>query len=433
MKIKKVLEKTIPEILPNEEELNWMKSKVDFYSNILNKKIKKLNIDVQIFVGGSFAKKSLIKKESYDADIFLRFNKKYSEKEISKYAKKIIRGIKKVSKVKGSRDYYKIKVSSKFEIELIPVKKISKAKEAENVTDMSYFHVLYVNKKVKSQKILNEIKLAKAFCEAVGVYGAESYIGGFSGYSLELLILNYKTFEKFLKELSKERKTKLVIDMEKLYKKNENILLDMNGSKLISPIVLVDPTFKERNVLAALTQEKYDFFKQKAKEFLKNPNFEYFIKEKIDFDFLKDKARKEGKKFIIVKTKTKKQKGDVAGTKLKKFHNHLKKELSNYFNIFEEGFMYFNKKEGKSYFIFIRKNEISFTGPKKEDKKNVEKFKKVHTNTFEKNNRIYAIEKINLPIENFFKKWKKKNKRKIKEMSISNIKIKIFNERIYNS
>jgi tRNA nucleotidyltransferase (CCA-adding enzyme) len=128
-------------------------------------------------------------------------------------------------------------------------------------------HVKIFNKKIKSKKILEEIKLAKAFCSANGTYGAESYINGFSGYALELLVYYYGSFEKFLKEAVKDRKDKLIIDIEKKYKNSKEILLQLNGSKLLSPIIVIDPTCKERNVLAALSYETYDKFKICAKNF----------------------------------------------------------------------------------------------------------------------------------------------------------------------
>src|SRR6056297_87541 len=221
-----------------------MGKKVDDFIKKINKRIKKLGLNVEIYVGGSFAKKTLIKKRIYDTDIYFRFSQKYPDTSLTKLTKKILRWKKGLSTVHGSRDYFRVKINSWFQLEIIPVRKIDKIDEAKNITDLSYSHVKYINKKIKSQKILNEIKIAKAFCYASKTYGAESYIQGFSGYSLELLIYYYGSFVKFLKELSKKKKEKLIIDIEKKYKNKKRILLDINSSKLESPIILIDPTFK---------------------------------------------------------------------------------------------------------------------------------------------------------------------------------------------
>jgi tRNA nucleotidyltransferase (CCA-adding enzyme) len=93
------------------------------------------------------------------------------------------------------------------------VKKISKPKEAENITDLSYSHVNYIKKRIKNKKILDEIRIAKAFCYATNTYGAESYIGGFSGYAIELLVYHYGSFLKFIKAISKLDGKKEIIDI----------------------------------------------------------------------------------------------------------------------------------------------------------------------------------------------------------------------------
>jgi len=298
-KINSVLKETLKEIIPSKETETYMSDEIKVFLEKINKRINKTKIKVEHFVGGSFAKKTLVKKGSYDVDLFLRFDKKYKEKDLTKLTKKLLKGIKKVSIVHGSRDYFQVNINPWFFIEVVPVIKVNNPKDSKNITDLSYSHVKYINKKIKSQKILDEIKLAKAFCSANETYGAESYVNGFSGYGIELLVYSYKSFEKFLKELSKKRKEKLIIDIEKDYKNSKEILFELNGSKLISPIILIDPTFKERNVLAALNEETFEKFKESAKAFLKRPSIGFFKKRQISLDELKENSKKEGNEFVL--------------------------------------------------------------------------------------------------------------------------------------
>ncbi len=418
-----VLEKVLKEISPSEQKLEFMENKLDVFLAKTTKRIKKLGLDLEIFIGGSFAKKTLVKKRIYDVDIYFRFNPKYKDDTLTKLTKKILKKTKGVLVIHGSRDYFRVKINSWFELEIIPVRKVKKIEEAKNITDLSYSHVKYIRKKIKSQKTLNEIKLAKAFCYGSRTYGAESYVQGFSGYSLELLVYYYGSFMKFLKELSKSKKDKLIIDIEKHHRNKKNILLDINSSKLESPIVLIDPTFKRRNALAALSEESYNKFKEAAKEFLKKPSTDFFKIKKINFVEIKKDAIKEGHEFLLLKTKTKKQEGDVAGTKLLKFSKHLKNEFEKFFKIIDFGFEYLGGKEGISYFILDRKKEIIDSGPLIEDEKNVEKFKEEHPKTFVKEGKIYSKRKINFSSKEFLPVWAKKNKRKIKEMYISKLKV----------
>ncbi|MBT5423067.1 hypothetical protein HOK76_01110, partial [archaeon] len=49
--------------------------------------------------------------------------------------------------------------------------------------------------------------------------------------------------------------------------------------------------------------------------------------------------------------------------------------------------------------------------------------KKAHKDTFKKLGRIYAREKITLNLEQFLEKWQRDDKRKIKDMYVSELKV----------
>lgn len=414
-----VLKEALEKIKPKKDELKEVNGKVKEFTEKIQKRIRELNIKAEVFIGGSYAKKTLIKKRRYDVDIFLRFDKK--EKNISELTEKIIGKIKFV-KVHGSRNYFRIYVNDFLFFELIPVKKIKNSKEAENITDLSYSHVRYINKKIKSEKILDEILLAKAFCYAKNCYGAESYIKGFSGYSLELLIYHYGNFLNFLRAIV-NMKDKEIIDIEKFYKNKQEILINLNSSKLNSPIILIDPTYKQRNTLAALSEETFEEFKKNCKKFLDKMSIQEFEKEKIDLNRIKKEAKRNNYEFILLEVFTNKQEGDIAGSKLLKFYKSLSREISRYFEINNKKFIYDEQKDAKYSFVVKKRKEIIIEGPYTTDKKNSMLFKKKHKNTSVSKNKLYSKEKIDFNIEEFIREWKGNNKKKIKDMSIKNLKI----------
>ena len=276
-KINSILAEVLERVEPSQEELKVINESLEDFLEKVEKRIKVLKINAEVFVGGSFAKNTVIKKDYYDVDVFVRFDKKYKDDKISELTKNLLKNIKGISVIHGSRDYFRVKVNSYFFIEVIPVTKVVKSSEARNITDLSYSHVKYINKKVKNKKILDEIKIAKAFCYANNCYGAESYINGFSGYGLELLVYHYGSFLKFIRAISKiSVNKKEVIDLEKYYRNKPTVLMDVNSSKLQSPIVFIDPTYKQRNVLAALSDETFEKFKKDCKKFLKTPLIKSF-------------------------------------------------------------------------------------------------------------------------------------------------------------
>lgn len=417
MVIKSIIKKELEKNRPDKDTLDLIKKELESFKNQMNAAILKEEVDAEIFVGGSYAKGTLIKKDGYDVDIFVRFDWRYDNP--SSILEKIIKraNIKSYEKIHGSRDYFRIRISNEVVFEIVPVTKIKKPEEARNVTDLSYFHVPYLKKKGKGLE--DQIRIAKLFCQAQGVYGAESYIQGFSGYGLECLIIYYKSFEKMLKELMKA-KDQIIIDIEGKYK-GKRVIIEMNESKMHSPVVLVDPTYMERNALAALSHETFHKFQSVARKFIAKPSSLFFVKQKIDYNGIKKRAKKYD--FVHARIKTDKQPGDIAGTKLKKFYKHLEVELAKYFKIKESGFEYKGMKDAEFYIIGSSKKEIVKIGPPLNMTKHVAAFKRAHKKTYEKNKMIHANLKIDFSMKDFVKDFAKTYKSKMEEMSVQNMEI----------
>ena len=354
----------------------------------------------------------------------MRFNWKYED--ISKRLERIIKNVSKklnfkIERVHGSRDYFRLFKEKKYIFEIIPVSRIKNPKEARNVTDLSYFHVNYVKRRIKG-KLAKEVLIAKRFCEAQNVYGAESYIQGFSGYGLECLIIYYKSFEKLAKEISKV-KERVIIDTEKKFKRKEDVLFELNESKIQSPIVLVDPTWKERNVLAALSRETFEKFQKALKEFLRKPSEKFFEIREFNEKELEKEAIKKKAEMIKISMGTERQKGDIAGTKMKKFSKFIEKEISKNYNIVKSEFVYFGEQHAIVYLIAKNKGTVERIGPPANLKKHALAFKKSNKKVIERKGILYAVINTNISLKDFAKKWAKDNSRKIKEMDVKNVRI----------
>ena len=284
--------------------------------------------------------------------------------------------------------------------EVVPIIKINKSEEALNITDISPLHALWVNK--KAQKLKDEIRLAKQFCRANKLYGAESHISGFSGYVLEILISYYGSFEKLLKA-SLKWKDKEVIDPEKHYKNKHLALFHLNNSKLQSPIIVVDPVDKERNAAAALSKEKMKQFQKVAKQYLKSPSEKLFVKEEIS----KEKLMKEKGHLLFLTIVPVEGKHDVVGVKLLKAFEFLRDELSC-FKVKKAGWNW-NENDSEAAFYFILKEDklSEFevrNGPPLKLAEHVKHFKKVNKNTFTKEGKLFARIKVKHPnLEDFIK------------------------------
>ncbi len=380
------MQEVLKNIKPNKEEQAKFKQSSDSF-------LKKIKIkDTPTILGGSGAKDTWL-SGSHDIDIYVVFNyKKYAQKsdKLSQILEKELKKIfPKIAKLHGSRDYFQLNHQG-YLFEIIPILKINKAKEAINITDISPLHSIWVNKHTK--KLKDEIRLAKQFCKANNLYGAESYLAGFSGYVLEILVAHYGSFEKLL-QASLNWKVKEIVDPEKYYHQ-KMALFQLNQSKLQSPLIVIDPVDKSRNASAALGLEKFTLFKKLAKNYLQHPSIDFFTKKEINFSELKKEAENKKLNLVYLETLPLSGKRDVIGTKLLKAFQFLELHL-NAFEIKKSGWDW-----NRCYFFLGKRELPKITirpGPPLKLKQFVNDFKKKNKDHFIKDDKIYAKIKVQHP------------------------------------
>jgi len=432
--IEEVFKKQLLLITPNEREIKILTLDVSSLVFKLNSELRKINAFAM--VGGSFAKGTIIKRNRYDIDIFVRFDyEKYKEKE-KQTSGILLKILEKINKEKlfrteilhGSRDYFRIRLKDiekllgvPVYIEIVPVISIKKAEEALNVTDMSPLHVNYVLDKIKKNPgLADSIRLMKSFCYSQGCYGAESHIRGFSGYSIELLCIHFGSFFHMLKEAVKwQPKKKIILDLSNSYKSKEDLMMEMNEAKILSPLILIDPLQRDRNAGAALSGEKLRIFIKAAKAFLKNPALKYFMKKGISEEEMRKKAKAKKMSLILIKAKSQKEKEDVAGAKLFKLFRIFLERFGKEGKI--EGKWKYNEQEREAEFFFLFKPEkkLIIKGPPLKMENYVKAFKKKWPKAFVKSGHLCASRKSKSIKEILSIPKKQMNEMGIKEIELS--------------
>lgn len=350
------------------------------------KKLARALPNSKAIVGGSVAKGTWL-KGTKEVDIFVAFDYKKYAADSERLSDHLDAGLKKMypprKRLHGSRDYFQVLLQG-YIFEIIPILQINKPEQARNITDMSLLHAEWVKK--LPQKVKDDIRLAKMFAKANGCYGAESYIGGFSGYVLEILVAYYHSFEALLKQaVAWESKT--VIDLKKHYPKKD-VFRELNLSKLQSPVIVIDPVDKNRNAAAALSLEKFLLFKKKAKEFLAGPDDHYFRIVPLTLGELRSRTKKN---IIYLEILPLPGKMDVVGTKLLKCFEYLKEQLQPF--TVKEAQWQWEGKEAVMYFFIERRQLEPFSirvGPPLTMPEQVKSFKMVHKQTYEEYGRVYA-------------------------------------------
>ena len=265
-KFKKVFEKAYSKFVPSLKERKALDNTANELINLLRKNAEINGINVEFKFGGSYAKGTWIKDES-DIDIFAVFN---SEKEMKNLS---ILVPKDFITTFGTREYFKGKFKS-VKIEVVPVLRFSDLTSVKNSIDLSVLHANYINSFLSSAQ-KNDVIILKAFCKANNCYGSETYMHGFSGYSLEVMI---KEFGSFMSLITEVNSWKMPVTVGK-----SSIQHD-------SPILLPDPTNPKRNICASVNEDNLSKFVFSLKRFYLYPSFDFFIKKN-----LKEKIVKEVK------------------------------------------------------------------------------------------------------------------------------------------
>ncbi len=379
----KFLKEVLKEIKPTKEEEKDINIRINSVINRINKGLK----DAKAELGGSGAKGTWLKQ--FDADIFVKFNyNKFKDKsqKLSDILEKHLKKTFKITRLHGSRDYFQIREKG-YTFEIVPILAIKKAEEAMNITDVSPLHAKWV---LKHKKYLDEIRLTKKFCKAAKVYGAESYIQGFSGYICEILTVYYKGFLSLVKESAKW-KDKVIIDINNYYK-NKNVLFEMNKSKLVSPLVIVDPVQADRNAAAAISKENFERFKESCKEFLKKSSKDFFVEKEVNKEDLIKNAGKN--KLIFLEVTPLKGKEDIVGGRLAKAFKFIKQRIEFYdFKIKDYGWEWHRGNKAIFWYI-VDKGDLSkvkkITGPPVFLKHHVKRFEKKYKRIYVENKKVYA-------------------------------------------
>lgn len=378
-----VIKQALIDIKPSREDEIIIDKRIKYFM----KRIKITN--AKVILGGSGTKGTWL-KDANDADIFIQYNynkyKNKSDKISDILEKDLKKSFKNLERLHGSRDYFQVKENG-FTYELIPIIQIDKSSNAVNITDVSPLHAKFVKSQTrKNKKLADEIRLMKQFCKANDLYGAESYITGFSGYMCELLIIHYGSFAKLIRAASKWEE-KVIIDIKKFYK-NKNIMLEMNKSKTYSPIILVDPVQAERNAAAALGLEKFNQFKKISADFIKKASVKYFREKTLDINQMH-------KEFIIIEINSLKGKQDVVGAKLLKALEFIKAKLKKEGFVIKKSGWHWDKEKTAHFYIATPK-DLARTkivkGPPTSIKQHAALFRKKHKKTYISNKHINAKE-----------------------------------------
>ena len=378
-----VIQKAYKVFVPRGADIAIFSKTAEDTKRLLEEKAKKAGIDVEIRFGGSYSKNTWVKGES-DIDIFAIFG---SEKDTKLLKNMMIPGF---IEARGSREYFKGRING-ITVEVVPLVRFDSVKNVKNSIDLSVLHEKYVREKL-NENLRKDIIILKRFCKSNGCYGSETYKHGFSGYALELLVIEYGGILPLLKAVDYWQDG-MVIDIEGHYKNADNALESM--PKQEAPMLLIDPTNPKRNICGSLNSENLSKFVFACKRFVISPSFSMFQEHDIGKE-IRRLSKFRGSKLFTYDTKIIEPR-DTFLSKYNKALDRLINELkSNDIEIYNYDVDY--REDVARLFLEIKSVPSTSTrqvpGPKVWIKsKNMKEFLKAHDRVYLKGDCLYYDKK----------------------------------------
>src|SRR3989304_9944556 len=196
--INSIRRSVLSRIKPTDQEKQNLQSLAQSIISRINALGRKEGLDISARLVGSSARSTWLSGE-HDLDIFIMFppdaSREYLEEKGLYIARKIAEEAESCEERYAEHPYINA-VFDGFEGDLVPAFGVASAADIRSAVDRTPFHNSFVLSRISGHE--DEVLLFKQFLRGCGVYGSELKTHGFSGYLVELLIINYGSFPESL-------------------------------------------------------------------------------------------------------------------------------------------------------------------------------------------------------------------------------------------
>lgn len=254
-------EQVLNRVVPSAAEEARLRATVEDLRSRVAAMVRAKGVDAEPLLVGSVAKGTHLSQA--EIDIFVAFPRDTPRETLETVGLALGEFLEDKARMYAEHPYTRGRWQG-FEVEVVPCYKITDASQKMSAVDRTPLHAAYVIEKLKPGQ-RDQVRLLKAFCDGVGVYGAEAKVQGFSGYLCELLALRYGTFRGALEAAPS-------------WRRGEVIALEGKPAHAFpEPLVVVDPIDSTRNVASAVGEQTLATFIQAAKAFAAKPRLEFFF------------------------------------------------------------------------------------------------------------------------------------------------------------
>ncbi|WP_330630532.1 CCA tRNA nucleotidyltransferase [Halocatena halophila] len=219
---------------PDPDERARLEQAADALRARARRGVSELPVSADVVQVGSTARETWTSGDR-DIDVFVRFPPALSRSALETHGLAVGWSVLPDGREEYAEHPYVTGEYDGFAVDVVPCFAVESATEIQSAVDRTPFHNAYVSERLDSE-LAGEVRLAKGFCKAIGVYGSDLRTKGLSGYCTELLVIEYGGFEAFCQAVA-DWKLPVALDPES------------HGTETFDdPLVVIDPTDPTRNV-----------------------------------------------------------------------------------------------------------------------------------------------------------------------------------------
>ncbi|PSP40182.1 CCA tRNA nucleotidyltransferase [Halobacteriales archaeon QH_2_66_30] len=247
---------------PDPAEREALDTAVERLVSRVEDAVADLPVETEIVLAGSTARDTWLAGDR-DVDLFVCFPPDLDREQLESYGLQIGHEALPESHEEYAEHPYIVGDFEGFQVDLVPCYAVDDATDIQSAVDRTPFHTRYVAERL-TLDLAGDVRVCKQLFEAIGVYGSDLRTKGFSGFLVELLVLEYGGFRPLVAAAA-DWQPPVRFDPE-----------EHGQAAFDDPLVVIDPTDPERNVAAVLSAANLARIQHFARELLADPREELF-------------------------------------------------------------------------------------------------------------------------------------------------------------
>ncbi|HUR61773.1 MAG TPA: CCA tRNA nucleotidyltransferase [Candidatus Thermoplasmatota archaeon] len=235
-----VLERQVLDrITPTQAEQQALQGVAADLAARLDAELQREGVPGQASVQGSVAKGTWLRGGA-DLDCFLLLDPAVPQERLEQVSLAIGPRVLSGSHKRYAQHPYLIGTFRGLQVDLVPAYRVASATARMSAVDRTPFHTAWVRAALGGRE--GEVRLAKKWMKGIGAYGAQTALGGFSGYLVEVLVARFGSFAGLVDWLAADaRPRRIALGADEV-------------SDDVACLVVVDPVDPARNCAAAVQE-----------------------------------------------------------------------------------------------------------------------------------------------------------------------------------